>query len=62
MPFSASAKAVATAPAGRGLQCGDIRAVVVENGAGAFEAGLFVVGYANKQIEPVLKMFHGGGS
>jgi len=60
--FSGFAVTVAAAPAGRGLQRGDIRAVVAKNGAGAFEAYLFFVGNAGKQIEPVLKTFHDGDS
>jgi hypothetical protein len=60
--FSGYAFTAAATPAGRGLQRGDVRAIVGKNGAGAFEAGLLDVGNAGKQVEPVLKTFHGGDS
>jgi hypothetical protein len=49
-------------PAGGRLQRVDIGPAGAENAPGTFETGVFVMGNAGNQIEPVLKTFHLGDS
>lgn len=59
-PLSVDDDAGTAAPAGGHLQSLDIRPAGAEDAPGAFKAGMFFVGNAGNQIEPVLKTFHEG--
>lgn len=47
-----------TSPAGWGLQRFNVGAACAEDGTCSFKAGLFVMGNAGDQIEPLLQTFH----